>query len=553
MNASVASQSGRAFAKMGEDLARVGVEATGIFEKAAKIHEDGEMIKLQQELDGMYSEYDKKMLESPNDVMSWRDGWDKMTAKKQLELDSRDMSRTLRQRANQFASGYYSKRGISISGNQHRTVVGNTQASARVRLDDLEARGDNEGLIAFTTELGSANILPTHELEARVAKAERLEDEMSMNSQMKENPFKFQQDYDAGKLDNSNIHPDKLAKMYADAGRIGAAKRMDAYKRLDNNSYPSVAEMQKDPDYAELSPKQQINVTKSFNDKLNTSKDNYYKDPRHFDEIQGKQESLIRKIDNGSLSSVDGVALLRSNQKFVNDPTAKARFEKQIERIELNEKQEITNRMEFGENAINLEFDTRDDENPKPAAVKTTRKQAIMLDEKFFTKENLKSFGIKDKQIDVILEAEADVGGKDVDISGFDEQVTKGAQMKALTAILGTPSARDNTVTVSEGNQQIIDSILAGQPSDVLTAHIPRAATDAWKQKQILIDANRNKTLQSYRQFIRLNPRATELEIQRHIRGNEKLIRSSGSSIIAPPPTRGNNLLPPKGTIDERP
>ena len=143
-----------------------------------------------------------------------------------------------------------------------------------------------------------------------------------------------------------------------------------------------------------------------------------------------------------------------------------------------------------------------------------------------------------EKQVKVIMDAEADVGGDDVDIAGFDDQVTKGAQMKAFAAILATPSALDGSVVVSKANQEIINSVVAGQSSDVMSQYVPLEQRRAWQQKQIQIDSNRNKALQSLRQFIRINPRATDLEIQRHIRGNEKLIRSGGSSIISAPPTR---------------
>ena len=192
MNASVASQSGKAFAKMGEDLASVGIQVSGMFEKAAKVHEDGEMIKLQQELDEMYAGYDKQMLETPNDVMKWREGWDKLTAKKQLELDGRDMSNSLRQQVNAYAGANFSKRGISISGNQTRTVISNTQKSARTRLNDLEARGDYDEHDRAVYGMVQNNILPQWEADERTAKISRKRDEDSLINEMKENPPLFQ-------------------------------------------------------------------------------------------------------------------------------------------------------------------------------------------------------------------------------------------------------------------------------------------------------------------------------------------------------------------------
>jgi hypothetical protein len=92
--------------------------------------------------------------------------------------------------------------------------------------------------------------------------------------------------------------------MYSDAGRIGEAQQTDAYDRVDNNSYPSMDALQKDPDYLKLTPKQKINAEKSYNDKLDTAKDNYYKDPKNYDEIQGRQSAILSKIRRGELSTV---------------------------------------------------------------------------------------------------------------------------------------------------------------------------------------------------------------------------------------------------------
>ena len=539
MNASVASQSGKAFAKMGEDLASVGIQVSGMFEKAAKVHEEGEMIKLQQELDEMYAGYDKQMLETPNDVMKWREGWDKLTAKKQLELDGRDMSNSLRQQVNAYAGANFSKRGISISGNQTRTVISNTQKSARTRLNDLEARGDYDEHDRAVYGMVQNNILPQWEADERTAKISRKRDEDSLINEMKENPPLFQQNYNEGKYENSNIHPDKVAQIYSDSIKIGEAQQVDAYKRIDNNSYPSMDALQKDPDYLKLTPKQKINAEKSYNDKLDTAKANYYRDPKNHNEIQGRQESIISQIRRGKLSRVDGLAELKSNQKFVNDPVSKARYEEEIENIEADKKYEAKSIKDFGLDIIDIEFDSREDQNPKPKPVTTTRKQAIMLDEDFFTEANLKGYGIKDKYIDDIIEAEADVGGKDLDISGFDDQVMKDAQMNALIAILKTPKAIDTSVKLAEDKQQIRDSILAGQPSDVITSHIPAKATSEYQDKLRQINIDRSMSHDSYQKFMRINPNATKQEVLKHITGEEKMIKSnSGSSIISAPPTR---------------
>jgi hypothetical protein len=220
----------------------------------------------------------------------------------------------------------------------------------------------------------------------------------------------------------------------------------------------------------------------------------------------------------------------------VNDPVSKARFEDEMENIKAGKKHEIKSLEDLGLSVVGVEFDSREFKNPKPTPVQTTRKQAIMLDEDFFTEANLKAYGIKEDYVDDILNVEEDVG---FGITGFNETKTRSKRLEAFETILNVDKAIDKSYKLTEGRQQIRDSILAGKPSDVITSHIPAKALKDWKNTTRQIEIDRSKAEYGVRTYMMTNPNASRESLLKHITGEQKMIQSNaGSSIISAPPTR---------------
>ena len=142
MSAGAASQVGKAFASMGKDLEDAGMEVSGLFEEAERQHNIGKMADLQLELDQTRSEYEQKMMSDPNGAVNWRQGWDDVMAKKQKEIDAREMSGTLRDQTNLYVKGFSGKQGISVSHTAHKALLENARDSVRAVAVDARIRDD---------------------------------------------------------------------------------------------------------------------------------------------------------------------------------------------------------------------------------------------------------------------------------------------------------------------------------------------------------------------------------------------------------------------------
>lgn len=142
MSAGAASQVGKAFASMGKDLEDAGMEVSGLFEEAERQHNIGKMADLQLELDQTRSEYEQKMMSDPNGAVKWRQGWDDVMAKKQKEIDAREMSGTLRDQTNLYVKNFSGKQGISVSHTAHKALLENARDSVRAVAVDARIRDD---------------------------------------------------------------------------------------------------------------------------------------------------------------------------------------------------------------------------------------------------------------------------------------------------------------------------------------------------------------------------------------------------------------------------
>ena len=161
MSSGAASQVGKAFASMGKDLEGAGMEVSGLFEEAERQHNIGKMADLQLELNQTRSEFDQKMAANPNDAVNWRQQWADVMDKKQKELDSREMSGTLRNQTNIYTKGWSGTQSISVSHKAHSTMLGNAQDSVAAVIADRRIRGDFDGSDAYIDRAVARGLMTT--------------------------------------------------------------------------------------------------------------------------------------------------------------------------------------------------------------------------------------------------------------------------------------------------------------------------------------------------------------------------------------------------------
>jgi len=103
-------------------------------------------------------------------------------------------------------------------------------------------------------------------------------------------------------------------------------------------------------------------------------------------------------------------------------------------------------------------------------------------------------------------------------------------------------------VILTGEQKAIADSILAGQPSDVISSTPNKAEQAKWLKVQRDIDIKRAKAHEEIKQYLETHKDASSTEINKFISNGDVLMKSStGSSIIEDAPKRDVIPLTPSG------
>ena len=296
MSSGAASQVGKAFASMGKDLEGAGMEVSGLFEEAEKLHNAGKMADLQLDLDQTYSSYKEKMAANPNNALQWRDEYSKLMESKQAQLDKTDMSSNLRDQQNAYFKRFQGKSGIDVSHAAHSTILANASKSAEIRIADLRARGEDEQAAAMIKDtVSNGGMLSSRGLQ--------LEKEMeyegilrNLGIRMETDPEKFVEDAEAGNI--KGISDEELDR------QIGKAKRLQSINTMDNvNDIKNLIDGAGIKDEADLSQRmrdRKMDATSSyamhayFTDRNNEALSRFNNSP-------AQQSALIARFENGLL------------------------------------------------------------------------------------------------------------------------------------------------------------------------------------------------------------------------------------------------------------
>lgn len=520
MNASVASQSGKAFAKMGEDLASVGIQVSGIFEKAAKVHEEGEMIKLQQELDEMYAGYDKQMLETPNDVMKWREGWDKLTAKKQLELDGRDMSNSLRQQVNAYAGANFSKRGISISGNQTRTVIGNTQKSARVRMNHLKEEKRFDELRSFITGVETAGTLPKWELEQESLHVDRLETDHQLNQKLEAEPELFIEEAEAGKYDDLVSQPVLDAKKSKAKRLVQVSRRDDVVKYkggIDGDLYPKEQDLKDKMEADKVDPTSQRFLLRYHKEKNREDYIQFHATPEQVAVNTSKARILLSKYRVDGTPQSESEAEMRILLDRIPDSAEKKVLYADFEKARDGNKAEIKRYEDSGRDTVNRLFKRRIDNYTKsrPKTVEKTRDEFV--NDGFFTTRNLSAYFDED-QVEEILEAKEKVGHKRI--------VTIDAQTKMFKKLWISAKRSGQT----KWQEEMGYSLAYGSGKDILGRYDDKEAGEEWEAGLEKLHMEHGNRLGDLNKLYATEKNINQQTINEHISETDLMEQSGGST-----------------------
>ena len=542
MSPQAASAAGRGFARMSEDLAGVGMQVAGLFENAEEVHDQGKMIELQTEMDQMYASYNEEMMRTPNDALKWREGWDNLTNAKQMELDKRDMSGNLRQRVDMFTSKYFGQKGINVSHNAMRTEIENTRGVARARIDHLgemerydEAREMNQ--MAY-----EGNILPEREWKERDLGLERQQNYQQVQNEMLDSPLKFIGDAESGKFDGL-VNPTNLNKLVIDAKKTISNKSIDSFNLLKNKTdaagFDNVKQLEDDEDFAKLTPSNKKAAREYYYDSTDEQQSLHYKNPENFNELYGDLDLLLYNANRGEIPDAASIGNISAKMKYVTDPAKKSEYEERLEKLITGKEEAVKTIQDDVDRQVEADYARKEKSLIKPETQEFTRDDFIEREGGFFTEENLKGFGIKEKYRKAILnKAEIDIGGKAVDIRGLDSLESNKLRAKLLAEVWDSgEQGRDmaNDAKLNEFQRKFIRSIHRGSGKDILSRYDDPIAGKKHDDKVLKIKRDLGNEKVKMRNFLRNNPKATQTEINK-FRGAEKVFkRSTGAGLLIDP------------------
>ena len=559
MSPQAASAAGRGFARMSEDLAGVGMQVAGLFEKAEEVHDQGKMIELQTEMDQMYAGYSEQMMRTPNDALKWREGWDNLTNAKQMELDKRDMSGNLRQRVNMFTSKYYGQKGISVSHNAMRTEIENTRGVARARIDHLGELGRYDEAREANQMAYEGNILPEREWKERDLGLERQQNYQQVQNEMLDSPLKFIGDAESGKFDGL-VNPTNLNKLVIDAKKTISSRSVDSFNLIKNEvdaaGFDNVQQLKDDKEFAKLTPSNQKDAIEYYYDSTDEQKGLYYKDPANHNELYGGIDMLFYDAKRGEIPDAGTIGKIQAQMKWVQDPAKISEYKQKLENLIAGKEEKLKTLEDDGNRQLDSYYSRKEKALIKPETTEYTRDDYIERAGGFFTDENLKRFGIKEKYRKAILnKAEIDIGGKAVDIRGLDSLESNKLRAKLLAEVWDSgEQGRDmaNDAKLNEFQRKFIRSIHRGSGKDVLSKYDDPVAGRKYDEQVLKIKRDLGNEKLKLRSFLRDKPNATQTDINTFLGSERTFKRSSGAgSLIQPAPVQfeDNYLLPRKNLI----
>ena len=294
MSAGAASQVGKAFASMSKDLEDVGMEVSGLFEEAERVHDAGKMADLQLELDQDYADFQNKMTENPNNALQWREEFSTLMQKKRADIESRDMSSNLMSQSINYFKQFEGRKGISVSHTAHSTSIKNASQSALNRIQDLRHRGELELAAEEVKGYVKSGLLSTAQGEGITNDITRELQDGAVKEEYTDDPDAWLERAEAGKVKG-------FSQQRLDA-HINQAKRLKSVNTMDNvNDIKNLIDGAGIKDEADLSRRmrdRKMDATSSY------AMHSYFKDRNKealakFNSAPAQQSALIARFEDG--------------------------------------------------------------------------------------------------------------------------------------------------------------------------------------------------------------------------------------------------------------
>jgi len=478
MSSGAASQVGKAFASMGKDLEGAGMEVSGLFEEAEKLHNAGKMADLQLDLDQTYSSYKEKMMANPNNALQWRDEYSKLMESKQAQLDKTDMSSNLRDQQNAYFKRFQGKSGIDVSHTAHSTILANASKSAEIRIADLRARGEDEQAAAMIKDtVANGGMLSSRGLQ--------LEKEMeyegiqrNLGIRMETDPEKFVEDAEAGNI--KGISDQELERQIGKAKRLVSVKKMDdvndVQNLIDGNQIKDTAELSTIMRDRKMDATTSSSMHRYFTTRSNETLKQFRNEPAQQEAIAARfNASLDSYKPNGEPQDM-GYAERRNMLNYLNDSAMKTEMLNKLDSLREGKEVAIKDKkgvvLDQQQRRFKRELESHQNTKPKVE----NRTLGYHLNQGFLNNpNNLKAY-FSDDDVERIMEATGTVDG--------DQKQTEAARLKMFKQIYkSTPKSHGRT----KFQRDMAMAITQGGKQTVISTYEDKAAGEEWQREEDLI------------------------------------------------------------------
>lgn len=407
--ADAAGQSGRAFSKMGEDLASAGMEVAGMFEEAEKLHNEGKMAEYQNELDTEYSNFQNNMMSDPNRALEWRAEYDKVLERKQSELSKMDISGTLRNSMTNYLNEFAGDSRIKVSHAAHKTAISNANNGFMSRAQHLIDTGRHDEAEAY---LQSAPLsLPSYKVQSMM--------DTNKDSQMMEmyrqkftsDPYGWDENPDE---DLEGLSPSQSRAVRATARKAARQNEYEATNEIQRQIDGLVLKTEEDVDRQakadNLSAASTIELKQYLRSFQTEQNKEYYRNPDNENRAYFELEGMISAYDPDVESIEDGAyTAMATRLALLPDSPRKKQYQNYLDRV-VNDRQGLIEsgerlQMNILKSSQKVAMDSL--EARKPETIEKTAREFV--DDGFLRGRKQLEKYFDEKEVEMILNADEKV------------------------------------------------------------------------------------------------------------------------------------------------
>ena len=215
MNPQVAGASGRGLARLGQTLANVGVEASGILSELAQANDDKILIETREKWKNSAAEHESWALQNPNMALESQERWGERSQKDSHDIDNMDIHPELKKRLRLEHTQYSGNANRSFGRQANHVLVRNREEAANVSLYNMLEQKDLAGAEQFLESPEAKRIYSPGDIGTwgdRITKKREAVKSEGLRAQIKKEPLTELDLIQKGEADYTDMDPSERDK-----------------------------------------------------------------------------------------------------------------------------------------------------------------------------------------------------------------------------------------------------------------------------------------------------------------------------------------------------